>query len=81
MQTEKGLGRLRNHTGEVAERSKAAVLKTVEGDDPSQGSNPCLSASFRIKIKLVKRFVLGYSGVAQKKTLRKINCDYRFNSG
>ncbi len=29
--------------GEVAERSKAAVLKTVEGQ-PSQGSNPCLSA-------------------------------------
>ncbi len=29
--------------GEVAEWSKAAVLKTVEGQ-PSQGSNPCLSA-------------------------------------
>ena len=29
--------------GEVAERPKAAVLKTVEGK-PSQGSNPCLSA-------------------------------------
>ena len=29
--------------GEVAERSIAAVLKTVEGQ-PSQGSNPCLSA-------------------------------------
>ncbi len=32
-------------SGEVAERSKAAVLKTVEGQ-PSQGSNPCLSATF-----------------------------------
>jgi hypothetical protein len=31
--------------GEVAEWSIAAVLKTVEGQ-PSQGSNPCLSASF-----------------------------------
>lgn len=30
-------------TGEMAERSIAAVLKTVEGQ-PSQGSNPCLSA-------------------------------------
>ena len=29
--------------GEVAEWSKAAVLKTVEGK-PSQGSNPCFSA-------------------------------------
>ena len=29
--------------GEMAERSIAAVLKTVEGK-PSQGSNPCLSA-------------------------------------
>ena len=27
----------------MAERSKAAVLKTVEGYPPSQGSNPCLS--------------------------------------
>ena len=33
--------------GEVAERLKAAVLKTVEGYPPSQGSNPCLSAIFR----------------------------------
>lgn len=31
--------------GEVAEWSKAAVLKTVEGQ-LSQGSNPCLSAKF-----------------------------------
>lgn len=31
--------------GEMAERSNAAVLKTVEGQ-PSQGSNPCLSAKF-----------------------------------
>ena len=30
--------------GEMAERFKAAVLKTVEGRPPSQGSNPCLSA-------------------------------------
>ena len=30
--------------GEMAERSNAAVLKTVEGQ-PSQGSNPCLSAN------------------------------------
>ena len=30
--------------GEVAEWSIAAVLKTVEGQ-PSQGSNPCLSAN------------------------------------
>jgi hypothetical protein len=29
----------------MAERSIAAVLKTVEGQ-PSQGSNPCLSAIF-----------------------------------
>lgn len=29
--------------GEVAERFKAAVLKTVEGYPPSQGSNPCFS--------------------------------------
>ncbi|KTD67923.1 hypothetical protein Lste_1081 [Legionella steelei] len=29
----------------MAERSNAAVLKTVEGQ-PSQGSNPCLSAKF-----------------------------------
>ena len=28
----------------MAERLKAAVLKTVEGYTPSQGSNPCLSA-------------------------------------
>lgn len=28
----------------MAERLKAAVLKTVEGYPPSQGSNPCLSA-------------------------------------
>jgi hypothetical protein len=33
------------NSGEVAERSKAAVLKTVEGCPPSQGSNPCLSAT------------------------------------
>jgi hypothetical protein len=31
--------------GEVAERLKAAVLKTVEGK-PSQGSNPCFSAIY-----------------------------------
>ena len=31
----------------MAERSNAAVLKTVEGQ-PSQGSNPCLSAKFLI---------------------------------
>ena len=31
--------------GELAERSKAAVLKTVEGQ-PSGGSNPSLSAIF-----------------------------------
>ena len=31
--------------GEVAERFKAAVLKTVEGQ-PSGGSNPSLSAIF-----------------------------------
>ena len=31
--------------GEMAERLKAAVLKTVEGQSPSQGSNPCLSAN------------------------------------
>ncbi len=30
--------------GEMAEWSIAAVLKTVEGQ-PSQGSNPCLSAT------------------------------------
>ena len=35
---------LRFH-GEVAERFKAAVLKTVEGQ-PSGGSNPSLSANF-----------------------------------
>lgn len=29
----------------MAERLKAAVLKTVEGRSPSQGSNPCLSAT------------------------------------
>ena len=34
--------------GEVAEWSKAAVLKTVEGQ-PSQGSNPCLSDQYREK--------------------------------
>ena len=28
----------------MAERLKAAVLKTVEGDEPSVGSNPTLSA-------------------------------------
>ena len=33
-------------SGEVAERPKAAVLKTVEGQ-PSQGSNPCLSAKLK----------------------------------
>ena len=39
-----------NHTnhGEVAEWSKAAVLKTVEPRG-SQGSNPCLSAINTIK--------------------------------
>lgn len=31
----------------MAERSNAAVLKTVEGDEPSVGSNPTLSV-FRI---------------------------------
>jgi hypothetical protein len=31
--------------GEVAERLKAAVLKTVKGFTPFQGSNPCLSAN------------------------------------
>jgi hypothetical protein len=31
--------------GEVAERLKAAVLKTVKGQSPFQGSNPCLSAT------------------------------------
>ena len=30
--------------GEVAERFKAAVLKTVDGDEPSVGSNPTLTA-------------------------------------
>ena len=35
--------------GGVAERSKALVLKTSEGR-PSQGSNPCPSANFSIKI-------------------------------
>ncbi len=42
-------------TGEVAERPKAAVLKTVEGK-PSQGSNPCLSA-----ITIIKELVSGES--------------------
>ena len=35
-----------NRSGEVAEWSKAAVLKTVEGQ-PSVGSNPTLSANRR----------------------------------
>lgn len=35
--------------GEMAEWSIAAVLKTVEGQ-PSQGSNPCLSAKMFIII-------------------------------
>ncbi len=46
--------------GEMAEWSIAAVLKTVEGQ-PSQGSNPCLSAriSYRIIIfALLIRFVI-----------------------
>jgi hypothetical protein len=30
--------------GEMAERFNAAVLKTVDGDEPSGGSNPSLSA-------------------------------------
>ena len=30
--------------GEMAERLNAAVLKTVEGAEPSVGSNPTLSA-------------------------------------
>ena len=34
--------------GEVAERSNAAVLKTVEGR-PSGGSNPSLSASYHLR--------------------------------
>ena len=37
--------RLEYAVGEVAEWSKAAVLKTVDGQ-PSGGSNPSLSASF-----------------------------------
>jgi hypothetical protein len=32
--------------GEMAERLIAAVLKTAEGDEPSGGSNPSLSATF-----------------------------------
>lgn len=38
--------------GEVAERLKAAVLKTVEGYPPSQGSNPCLSAKLMVTLFL-----------------------------
>ena len=37
--------------GEMAEWSIAAVLKTVEGQ-PSQGSNPCLSAKFIHKVSI-----------------------------
>ena len=40
--------------GEVAEWSNAAVLKTVEGQ-PSQGSNPCLSAKSRYLSALLGR--------------------------
>ena len=33
--------------GEVAEWSIAAVLKTVDREERSQGSNPCLSANIK----------------------------------
>ena len=48
--------------GEMAEWSNAAVLKTVEGQT-SQGSNPCLSATF------LPGF-FGHSGVLSESTLR-----------
>jgi hypothetical protein len=51
--------------GEVAERPKAAVLKTVEGK-PSQGSNPCLSAIIDIKnpqLATVSGFFIAHYGV------------------
>lgn len=37
--------------GEMAERLKAAVLKTVKGRPPFQGSNPCLSVVYFIATK------------------------------
>ena len=43
--------------GEMAERSNAAVLKTVEGQ-PSQGSNPCLSAKFLFNLALTHKVAL-----------------------
>jgi hypothetical protein len=46
--------------GEMAERSKAAVLKTVEGQ-PSQGSNPCLSPNYIAAYhRAVAEGMLGY---------------------
>jgi two-component system invasion response regulator UvrY len=46
-------------SGEMAERLKAAVLKTVEGSSPSQGSNPCLSATCDIwRILLISVLVI-----------------------
>ncbi len=59
MQTSFGYNIIRD--GEVAERSNAAVLKTVEGQ-PSQGSNPCLSA----KLFLRPHTVTPYSFQMQK---------------
>ena len=45
--------------GEVAEWSIAAVLKTVEGQ-PSQGSNPCLSAN-KIYPKLISVILIDFT--------------------
>ncbi len=46
--------------GEVAERSKAAVLKTVEAQ-ASQGSNPCLSAIFSVTYVFFPATLTGFS--------------------
>ena len=61
--------------GEMAERSNAAVLKTVEGNT-SGGSNPSLSAGFNHKLLNTNSlwfFILQFSPLLVQNNLRPIS--------
>lgn len=53
--------------GEMAEWSIAAVLKTVEGQ-PSQGSNPCLSAKIFLIIIFFTHYIFLISSDVRPKS-------------